>query len=47
MIISIICLIFAIAVSFVPITFFIYKFPVIITLLFIIITCLTIAWKGD
>ncbi len=44
-IISIMSLILAIVVSFIPFDIFIYKFPVIVTLFFIIITCLTIAWK--
>ena len=45
-IISALSLILAIGVNFIPFTFFIYKFPVIITLFFIIITCLTIIWKS-
>lgn len=45
-IISVICLIGAIAASFLPPSIFEYKLPVIITLFFIIITSLTIVWKS-
>jgi len=45
-IISIISLILAVAVSFIPFDIFIYKFPVIVSLFFIIIACLTIVWKS-
>lgn len=45
-IISVICLILAIAISFLPLTIFQYKLPVIIALFFIIITSLTIVWKS-
>jgi len=45
-IISVICLIIAIIVSFLSSTIFIYKLPVIIALFFMIITCLTIVWKS-
>lgn len=39
-------LILAVVVSFVSFESFIYKFPVIISLFFIIIVCLTIIWKS-
>lgn len=42
-IISGICLFIAILISFIG---FEYKFPVIISLFFMIITCLTIVWKS-
>jgi len=45
-IISAISLVLAVGVSFIPLNIFIYKFPVIITLFFIIIVCLTIVWKS-
>jgi len=45
-IISVICLILAIGVSFLPSLIFYYKLPVIIGLFFIIITSLTIVWKS-
>ena len=41
--ISVICLIGVVAIAF---TSFLYKIPVIISLFFIIIVCLTINWKG-
>jgi hypothetical protein len=45
-IMSIICLILALAVSFLSYSIFEYKLPVIIALFFMIITCLTIVWKS-
>jgi uncharacterized membrane protein YoaK (UPF0700 family) len=45
-IMSIISLILSIVVSFIPITTYLYKFPTIISLFFIIIVCLTIVWKS-
>lgn len=45
-IISVICLIGAVAVAFIPSNIFMYKLPVIIALFFIIITSLTIVWKS-
>ena len=45
-IISILSLIFAVLVSFIPFTIYLYKFPTIISLFFIIIVCLTIIWKS-
>ena len=45
-IISTICLILTIVVGFTPITIYLYKFPAIISLFFIIIPCLTIIWKS-
>ncbi len=45
-IITIISLIIAVGVSFISFNSFTYKFPVIISLFFIIITCLTIIWKS-
>ena len=46
-IISGISLLLAIIVSFIPIEIYLYKFPTIISLFFIIIVCLTINWKSD
>jgi len=45
-IISAVCLAAAIGVSFIPLTIFLYKFPVIISLFFVIIVCLTVIWKA-
>ena len=45
-IIVIISLISSIVISFISFNSFIYKIPVIITLFFIVITCLTIVWKS-
>jgi len=45
-IISVVCLILIVIVSFIPYAAFIYKFPVIITLFFIIIVCLSVVWKS-
>lgn len=45
-IISVLSLLIAVIISFIPFSIFEYKFPVIISLFFIIITCLTIAWKS-
>ena len=45
-IISVVCLLLTIIVSFIPITLYLYKFPTIISLFFIIIVCLTIVWKS-
>lgn len=45
-VISIISLIIEVGVSFIPFNSFTYKFPVIISLFFIIITCLIIVWKS-
>jgi len=45
-VISIVSLILAVIASFIPFSFFLYKLPVIISLFFIIITCLTIIWKS-
>ena len=45
-IISILSLAVAVAISFIPLAVFIYKFPTIISLFFIIITSLTIAWES-
>ena len=46
-IISLVALLLAVVVSFIPITIYLYKFPTIISLFFIIIVCLTINWKGS
>ena len=46
-IISIISLFLAIIISFIPINLYLYKFPTIIALFFIIITSLTIIWKSE
>jgi len=45
-IISVICLILAIGISFLPSVIFLYKLPSIVALFFIIITSLTIVWKS-
>jgi len=42
----VVSLILAVIISFIPFNSFTYKFPVIISLFFIIITCLTIIWKS-
>jgi len=45
-IISVSSLILAVIISFIPTTLYLYKFSTIISLFFIIITCLTIIWKS-
>jgi len=45
LIISIISIFLAIAVSFIPVSIYPYKFPAIISLFFITIVCLTIIWR--
>ena len=45
-IISIVCLLLSIIISFISITLYVYKLPTIVSLFFIIITCLTIIWKS-
>jgi len=45
-IISVLSLFLAVVVSFIPITIYVYKFPTIISLFFMIIVCLTIVWKS-
>ena len=45
-IISIISLILAVVISFIDFAVYVYKFPTIISLFFIIIVCLTITWKS-
>lgn len=46
LIISIICFILSILVSFIPNSFFQYKLPVTITLFFVIIMNLTVIWRS-
>ena len=45
-IISIVCLILIIVISFISIELYLYKIPSIVSLFFIIIVCLTIVWKS-
>jgi hypothetical protein len=45
-IMSIICFIIAIIISFVPFSILKYKLPIIVTMFFVIITSFTIVWKS-
>ena len=45
-IIAIISLVFAVRISFISFSVYLYKLPTIISLFFIIIVCLTIIWKS-
>jgi len=45
-IISVLSLILAIVISFVSFEIYVYKFPAIISLFFMIIVCEVIIWKG-
>jgi len=43
---SALALLLAVVISFIPFSIYLYKFPTIIALFFMIITFLTIVWKS-